>query len=130
MNFPEVPIDESLFEGNALMRDYWERSTQNRSVNFVHDVRLEEQELPDDLAELHRLSDEAYEMAKPVAPGPAMKFVETVEATAPTKAIAELDEDPVVLPKSNAGNAWIGVGVGVVFLLVVIYVTTQGRMRY
>jgi hypothetical protein len=54
MSFPEVPIDETLFEGNALMRQYWERSTENRSMNFVPDVRHEELALPDDLAEAAR----------------------------------------------------------------------------
>lgn len=32
MSFPDVPYDETLFESNELMRNYWENATQKRSA--------------------------------------------------------------------------------------------------
>ena len=45
MNFPDVPFDETLFESNEMMRNYWDRATQKRSSAF--DSAEEEDELRD-----------------------------------------------------------------------------------
>ena len=42
MNSFDVPYDENLFESNDFMKSYWERSTQNRNVAFVQDLRTTE----------------------------------------------------------------------------------------
>lgn len=60
MNFPDVPFDESLFEANDMMKSYWERSTENRSDNFVRDVRTEEHDLPEELRELRQMTLDSF----------------------------------------------------------------------
>ena len=42
MNSFDVPYDENLFESNDFMKSYWERSTENKNVQFVQDVRTTE----------------------------------------------------------------------------------------
>jgi hypothetical protein len=59
--FPDVPFDESLFEANELMREYWNRSTENRSVSMVKDSNVEEPFMPMELLELHEVSKKLYE---------------------------------------------------------------------
>jgi hypothetical protein len=60
MNFPDVPFDESLFEAIDMMKSYWERSTENRSDNFVRDVRTEEHDLPEELRQLRQLTLDSF----------------------------------------------------------------------
>ena len=129
MSFPDVPIDETLFEGNALMRDYWERSTENRSMHFVPDVRHEELALPDDVAELRAMSDEALRMDTRFKNVPAsVKDVKEASVEAPVHE----DEDPLdapVAPKSAAGAWWIGIGITAGFILILLYVSYIGNSR-
>lgn len=61
MHFPNVPIDERLFESNELLREYWERSTDNRGVHFEADARFDKDPLLDDVQELRDLSVSAFE---------------------------------------------------------------------
>jgi hypothetical protein len=115
MSFPEVPIDESLFEGNALMRQYWERSTENRSMNFVPDARHEDLGLPDDLAELKSLTAEGLAMHnRPLGlPKSVDEPIEDAEPVNPEDAI-----DAPVRPKGL--NGW-GIAAIVIGSLLVLY---------
>lgn len=128
MSFPDVPIDETLFEGNALMRDYWERSTENRSMHFVPDVRHEELALPDDVAELRAMSEEALRMDTRFKTVAAPALGKTVEVE-PTLDESEDPVDAPVAPKSAAGAWGIGIAIGVGFILILLYVGYVGRSR-
>lgn len=126
MSFPEVPIDESLFEGNALMRQYWERSTENRSMNFVPDVRHEDLALPDDIAELKSLTAQGLAMhTRPVGPL-------NVAAAAVEDQPASNDEDPIDAPVKPKGlNGWAIAAIvlaSILFLYLVFYGTRAYRL--
>ena len=45
MNFPEVPFDETLFESNEMMRNYWDRATEKRSSFVAREDHDELEEL-------------------------------------------------------------------------------------
>lgn len=53
--FPEVPIDENLFESNEVMKDYWNRSTSSRPFE------AQDEAPEDDLIELRKLTDMHYQ---------------------------------------------------------------------
>lgn len=63
MHFPNVPIDERLFESNELLREYWERSTDNRGVHFAADARFDNDPVLDDVQELRDLSMAGFEQS-------------------------------------------------------------------
>lgn len=54
-----VPYDESLLDSNEFMKSYWERSTDNRNVAFVQDLRTEEV-TSDDFSDLRKRSRGAF----------------------------------------------------------------------
>ena len=68
MSFPEIPFNETLFD-NELMQEYWNRSTENRSNQFGNESMHEEREMPSELQELQRMSEDSV-----VAQGIAMPF--------------------------------------------------------
>ena len=112
MNFPDVPFDESLFEANQMMKTYWERSTENRNVEFVPDARAED-ELPTDLAELRVLSMETLAEAFE----PVVVAVEERPVEPPVEPII----DAIVLPKQLFGGLTNtqAAGVGIIVLLAI-----------
>jgi hypothetical protein len=55
----DVPYDESLMDSNDFMKTYWERSTENRNVAFVQDLRTDER-VSDDFSELRSMSMGAF----------------------------------------------------------------------
>lgn len=55
----DVPYDESLMDSNDFMKTYWERSTENRNVAFVQDLRTDER-TSDDFSELRSMSMGAF----------------------------------------------------------------------
>lgn len=59
--FPDVPFDESLFEANELMREYWQRSTENRAISSVPDTTVEETLLVSELLQLQEMSKNTFE---------------------------------------------------------------------
>jgi hypothetical protein len=113
MNFPDVPFDETLFEANDMMKSYWERSTENRTENFVRDVRTEEQDLPEELRELRQLTLDSFgENQVAEKPEDLGEVVGQPEAAT---------VDAIVRPKSVNGSTvvlWLIVGGAAVFLVV------------
>jgi hypothetical protein len=109
-NFDSMPFDESLFESNEMMKTYWERSTENRSVHFSQDVRNEERQLPDDIRELHELSMSSYESNSSEKERDEAPKAETEEIPkVPTDAFGQPQAEIVLAasagPKRNRRNA-------------------------
>lgn len=119
MNFPDVPFDESLFEANQMMKTYWERSTENRNVEFNAPRADSEDELPTDLAELRALSMEALaeSMQAEAVEAPVEAIVEVPVAV---KAVI----DAPVLPKQLFGGITNtqAVGIGIILILAIIII--------
>ena len=107
MNFPDVPVDEKLFESNEMMREYWDRSTQNRGVHFVPDVRAED----DEFDELRSATADNFVPNSDVA---------EVVVAAPLRAATM---DAVVTPKSTTDNVifWVLLGLVAAFIAYSIY---------
>lgn len=119
MNFPNVPIDESLFESNEMMRAYWERSTENRNVHFVADLRYEE-DTPDDFAELRALSMETFTASTVVQESPEALVVNNTVGL-----VEEVPADAVVVPKSDevvSGRAITGGQTAAIVVVAVVVV--------
>lgn len=112
MNFPDVPIDEKLFESNEMMREYWDRSTQNRGVHFVPDVRAEE-----DFEELRSLTAEAYDSIEEIVEAPMR--AETMDAVVTPKATSV----------SDSTVFWVLIGLIAAFVAYAIY-KRQDTKRY
>jgi hypothetical protein len=106
MNFPDVPIDEKLFESNEMMREYWDRSTQNRGVHFVPEVRAEDN---DEFAELRSAT--------------AMEFEANDDVVVVQAPLTAKSTDAIVKPKAAAStvDAWIFWLLLSAVLIVIVY---------
>lgn len=117
-----MPFDETLFESNQMMRDYWNRSTEERTTDYVNDVITEEATLPEDIHELRQLSEQAY---KPEAVRSARPTEPLSQAFGPAAVAFSSDVGAIVEPKStraaSSTNSWIVAGVAVAVLLVLIF---------
>ena len=94
--FPPVPIDESHFNSNVMMNEYWERSTKNREFDEDDDIRR------DTLAAFAEQEPEQEQKPeqKPVAP-----------VVLPVRQVRGVPDarGPIVVPKSLTGwqTFWI-----------------------
>ena len=111
MNFPDVPFDETLFESNVMMKNYWERQTENRSY-FAQDERVEEEHIGQDIVELRELSMGSF----------AVPETESVAETAEiVQSSFGLTEKPsIVLPKANSQETNAIILVVVIAVIVVV----------
>lgn len=119
-----MPFDENLFESNQMMKDYWNRSTSERAIDYARDVVHEETALPEDgeaavYQELRQLSEQSY---RPQSAGfvarPSVPLADSFAAT------DSFGLGAVVQPKSRAAsgtNGLIVAGVAVAALLVVLF---------
>jgi hypothetical protein len=130
-NFPEMPFDESIFDSNDLMREYWERTTESRVQGFASDIRMEETHLTDDLAELHRLTVKSFPKeevdtfdVRPVE-HVVQEEIHVVEPTtfqAPELAVVE----PLLVSSGSgmSGGAILAVVILTILLLYIVLVAT------
>lgn len=120
MNFPEVPFDENLFSSNALLKSYWERSTEDRTSATIPDWPSEETEKHQDL---RNASKEQWALSQPMAPFENMAPIEKV-----VKSTFNMPVDPTaakgarVEPKMSAGNIAITVILVLAAVLFLAYV--------
>lgn len=56
--FPDVPFDETMFDSNEMMKNYWNRATENRPAPRFSDAKQDERREDD---ELIQLSNDVYE---------------------------------------------------------------------
>jgi hypothetical protein len=134
-SFPEMPFDESIFDSNDLMREYWERTTENRTQAFVQDIRIEETPYTDDLAELHRLSIKSFpkETMSEVEQVPTFVQHESNEVVHQVVQETQFEgpETAVVVPlivQTNSGlsgGAILAVIILVILLLYIVIVATS-----
>ena len=125
MEFPNVPFDENLFESNQMMKDYWSRTTAERSIDYVRDVIHEETALPEDgeaamYQELRELSEQNYQ--------PADTYVS--QPSAPLADVFLSSEGAVVRPKSRAAsatNSAIVAGVAVAILVLILFFSVRQK---
>jgi hypothetical protein len=90
----QVPYDESLLDSNEFMKSYWERSTDNRNVAFVQDLRTEE--VIDDFSELRSMSAGAFYDVDSDEAAVAEPEVPLVAETPEAPEVPEVPEVPVV----------------------------------
>jgi hypothetical protein len=121
MEFPNVPFDENLFESNQMMKDYWNRSTSGRQIEYAHDVVHEETNLPEDgeaavYQELRQLSEQSYR------PEGGHDYVSRPSEPLPDVFMSA--EGAIVRPKAREAsgpNSFIVAGVAVAVLVVVLF---------
>jgi len=77
--FPDVPFDESLFEANELMREYWNRSTENRVTSMAKDSNVVEPFMATELLELHEVSKHLFESSQEQQTGETQTSSEEAE---------------------------------------------------
>jgi hypothetical protein len=56
--FPDVPFDETMFDSNEMMKNYWNRATENRPAPRFSDAKPRARNEDD---ELIQLSNDVYE---------------------------------------------------------------------
>lgn len=124
MNSFDVPYDENLFESNEFMKSYWERSTENRNVAFVQDLRSNE--TMNDDSELRDLSmglyddDELLDSSVTLPEPP--KLVDS--------SFNKKRSDPTVTPKEvskTTAIVWALIAIGAIFIFLIN--TKKPRLR-
>jgi len=139
--FPNVPFDESLFEANDLMLEYWQRSTEDRTHAYVPDVRAEEEYFAKDILELRERSIRSYEPKEVISQTSETERVREVPVklhvvSAPTH---QNTEQAIVKPLTQSestmsGGAAIAVIIITLILLYIVIVgvvpAISGSMRY
>lgn len=117
MNFPEVPFDENLFSSNALLKSYWERSTEDRTSAIIPDWPSEETEKHQDL---RNASKEQWALTQePMAP--IEKIINTT-FDMPVVPTVKAERGARVEPKMSAGNIAITVILVLAAVLFLAYV--------
>ena len=130
-----VPYDESLLDSNEFMKSYWERSTDNRNVAFVQDLRTEEV-TSDDFSDLRKRSRGAFREFDSEDATDLVKTDRKFESEDDGEVIkAEFGNDTkgpnVMQPKevtvsTTAIMAWIFAGIAVL-LTVLLYMSYRKR---
>jgi hypothetical protein len=118
MNSFDVPYDENLFESNDFMKSYWERSTENRNVAFVQDLRMNE--IVNDDSEMRDMTmdafeDDSVELDKTVG---LVENVGRIEASSFNVA----QESKTLLPKALSNSTaviWAVIAIGAIFVFLI-----------
>lgn len=121
-----MPFDENLFESNQMMKDYWSRTTAERSIEYARDVVHEETALPEDgeaavYQELRQLSEQSY---RPASSGYVSR------PSAPLADVFMSAEGAIVRPKArdaSGTNSAIVAGVAVAILALILFFSMRQK---
>lgn len=119
MNSFDVPYDENLFESNDFMKSYWARSTENRNVSFVQDLRSNE--VMNDDSELRGISmvqhkDVDEDELDDEKLDDSVRLVETSFNEKPKKHVLEAKA-----LSTGATAIWVLIAVGAILLFLMNY---------
>jgi hypothetical protein len=92
MSFPDVPVDEKLFDSNELLRSYWDRATDTRQY-----------EMPEGFLEsedLRNMTDETFSMEEIQKEDVKVVHAKTKEEKSDLVFEKAADEPPVAPPNN------------------------------